>query len=88
MPETKVPAKPSEQRVTKETLIGELVAKHPNAAFVMLQYGLHCVGCHVSAYETIEQGCRGHGVPPDAIDALVEDLNAFINEELFGRTDA
>ncbi len=69
------------QYVTKEMLLGEVVAKHPKAAFVMLQYGLHCIGCHVSYYETIEQGCLGHGMPPHVMEEMLEDVNAFIAEE-------
>ncbi|MBN1275606.1 DUF1858 domain-containing protein [Candidatus Woesearchaeota archaeon] len=55
--------------------IGEAVNEHPGAARIMLSYGLHCVGCHVANWETIEQGCRGHGMPEEMIDELVEELN-------------
>ncbi len=84
--EKKQDVKPAEkpvpqQHVTKEMLLGEVVAKHPKAAFVMLQYGLHCIGCHVSYYETIEQGCLGHGMPPHVMEEMIEDVNAFIAEE-------
>jgi hybrid cluster-associated redox disulfide protein len=74
--------KPAEkQYVTKDTLLGDLVTKHPAAAFVMLQYGLHCIGCHVSVYETVEQGCQGHGMPPDVMDQMLKEINDFIAEE-------
>jgi len=69
------------QAVTKDTLLGEVVAKHPRAAFVMLQYGLHCIGCHVSVYETIEQGCAGHGMPKETMEEMIADVNAYIEEE-------
>jgi len=77
-------AKPK-QYVTKEMLLGEVVAQYPKAAFVMLQYGLHCIGCHVSAYETIEQGCAGHGMPPHVMEEMIEDLNEFIADEASGK---
>ncbi len=67
--------------VTKDTLLGEVVSKHPRSAFVMLQYGLHCIGCHVSVYETIEQGCMGHGMPKEVMEEMLADVNAFIAEE-------
>lgn len=79
--EAKPEEKPTTQYVTKDTLLGEVVAQHPRAAFVMLQYGLHCIGCHVSVYETIEQGCLGHGMPPDVMEEMLADVNAFIAEE-------
>jgi hybrid cluster-associated redox disulfide protein len=70
------------EHVTKDMLIGEVTQKHPKAAFVFMNYGLHCVGCHVSAYETIEQGAMGHGMPEETLDEMMEDLNAFIEDEL------
>ncbi len=71
-----------EQFVTRDMMIGDVVQEYPKAAFVMMQYGLHCIGCHVSAFETIEQGCLGHGMPPHVLDEMLEDVNAFIAEEL------
>jgi len=71
-----------EQYVTRDMMIGDVVQEYPKAAFVMIQYGLHCIGCHVSAYETIEQGCLGHGMPPHVLDEMLEDVNAFIAEEM------
>lgn len=71
---------PEKNPITRDSLIGDVVRRHPKAAFVMMQYGLHCVGCHVSAYETVEQGCLGHGMPEEELDAMLDDLNAFIAE--------
>lgn len=62
-------------------LLAEVVDKYPKAAFVFVQYGLHCVGCHVSAYETIEQGAGGHGMPPEVIEEMIADANEFIAED-------
>lgn len=70
-----------EKYVTRDTTIGEVVQRWPKSAFIMFEYGLHCVGCHVSAFETIEEGCKGHGMPEEVIDELVEELNKFIAEE-------
>ena len=74
--------------ITRDMLLGEVVAKHPNAAFVFMQYGLHCVGCVISEYETVEQGCRAHGIPDEVIDEMVADANLFIEEERATRPSA
>ncbi|MDP7180578.1 MAG: DUF1858 domain-containing protein [Candidatus Woesearchaeota archaeon] len=58
--------------ITKKILIGELVKNYPELVDTIMNHGLHCVGCHVSTWETLEQGASGHGVD---IDKLVEDLN-------------
>ena len=48
--------------IAREMTIGDVVKRFPQAAEVFLEYGLHCVGCHVSYWETIEEGARGHGM--------------------------
>ncbi|NMD14365.1 MAG: DUF1858 domain-containing protein, partial [Caldisericales bacterium] len=41
------------------------------------QFGLHCIGCHISAYESIKDGAAAHGVE---VEKLIEALNKAINE--------
>ncbi|MCX6707694.1 MAG: DUF1858 domain-containing protein [Candidatus Woesearchaeota archaeon] len=53
--------------------LGEVLQKHPESAEVMFKHGMHCIGCHISAYETIEQGAATHGI---SLKAFLEDLNA------------
>jgi len=65
-------AKNKTQEITKNMLIGDVIKKHPESVEVMLEHGIHCVGCHVATWETIEQGAAGHGVNADK---LVENLN-------------
>lgn len=66
--------------ITKEDLIGDVVAQHPKAAGVMLRYGLHCVGCHVSKHENIEQGATGHGMPPEMVEKMIAEINEVLNK--------
>ena len=66
--------------VVKTMKIGDLVQQHPEAVPILFRYGLHCVGCRVAAYETIEQGACAHGMPDDIIDRMVEDVNKAISE--------
>ncbi|MBT3405805.1 DUF1858 domain-containing protein [Candidatus Woesearchaeota archaeon] len=69
------------EEITKDTIIGDAVSKHHVAAMVMMKYGLHCIGCHVAAHETIEQGCKGHGMDDEAIEEMIEEINKVITEE-------
>ena len=62
-------------KITKNMTIGEVVSKHPQTAEIMLSFGLHCVGCHVAFWETIEQGAKGHGLPDKKIDEMVAKMN-------------
>ncbi len=64
-----------EQHVTKDMTMGEIIQKYPLAANVMQNYGLHCFGCHVNLFETLEQGCMGHGMSEDQMGSMLEELN-------------
>ncbi|MBI4150441.1 iron-sulfur cluster insertion protein ErpA [Candidatus Woesearchaeota archaeon] len=66
-----------DHRLIKPSMtIGEVVAKYPDAAEVMLSYGLHCIGCHVNPFESIEQGAMGHGMSEEEFENLMKDVNA------------
>ena len=61
--------------VTKGMSIGEVVQKHPETIPVFMQHGLHCLGCAIASFESIEQGAQAHGIDTDA---LVKGLNDAI----------
>ncbi len=58
--------------ITKDMTIEEVVDQYPESMMVFMKHGLHGVGCHVSAFESIEEGAVAHGIN---VDALVDDLN-------------
>ncbi|MFA5763279.1 MAG: DUF1858 domain-containing protein [archaeon] len=57
--------------ISKTMNMKEAIDKFPEVGPILAQAGLHCVGCHASAGETIEQGCSAHGLSDKAIDDLV-----------------
>lgn len=69
------------EKITKQTTLGELIQSYPAAVPVLLKWGLHCLGCPVSAMETIEQGALGHGLKEEEIEKLIEELNQAIKKE-------
>jgi hybrid cluster-associated redox disulfide protein len=68
-------------KISRDMSIGEVVQKYPSTAPIIMSYGLHCVGCHVAAWETLEQGCRGHGMPEEMIDEMIAEINEYLQEE-------
>ena len=72
---------PQTQPITLDMTIGQVVEKYPQASEVMLGYGLHCVGCAVNPYETIEQGALGHGMVKEMIDDMLKDLNFVVTKK-------
>jgi len=69
-----------EIEIAPQSNIRELVAALPIAAAVLERFGLHCAGCGVNKYETIEQGARAHGLRVEPIiAALVQArLSGFV----------
>ena len=59
--------------ITKNTKIGELLEIAPEKADILLEAGMHCLGCPASQAETLEEACDVHGIN---VDELVEQLNA------------
>ena len=68
-------------KVTKDMGLGEVVQKFPNAAPIFFKYGLHCVGCHAAAFETIEQGCKAHGMDDKKIEEMVKEINKVLEKK-------
>jgi len=56
----------------------ELLEKYPEAAEILSEKGMHCVGCPMAMQETLEQGVLAHGM--DA-DKLVKELNEKLNKK-------
>lgn len=67
--------------VTKDMIMGDIIGKYPVAVPILLNYGLHCVGCHVNAFETLEQGTAGHGMSQDEVDEMLKEVNEAIEED-------
>ena len=59
-------------KIEKTTTIAEILEKATEKADLLLEAGMHCLGCPASQMETIEEACEVHGI--DA-DELVEKLN-------------
>ena len=66
-------------QVTHETMIGELTQIDSNVAPLLLNIGMHCLGCPSSQMETIEEAAMVHGINPDE---LVSSINDFLAKDL------
>ena len=59
--------------IEKTTTIGKLLEEAPEKAEILLEAGMHCLGCPASQAETLEEACSVHGID---VDELVEKLNS------------
>lgn len=59
--------------IQKTTKIGELLEIAPEKANILLDAGMHCLGCPASQAETLEEACMVHGID---VEELLEKLNS------------
>ena len=62
-------------KVTKNTLIGDILDHDVNTAQFFFEIGMHCLGCPHSRGESIAEACTVHGT--DA-DELVKKINDYL----------
>ena len=60
-------------KIQKTTTIGEILQIAPEKADILLEMGMHCLGCPSSQMETIEEACEVHGID---VEEILEKLNA------------
>lgn len=59
-------------KITKNMNFSELIQKYPESAEVLMNEGMHCIGCMMASSETLEQGCLAHGLDTDKIVAKIQ----------------
>ena len=65
-------------KVTKESIIGDILDFDPGTAEFFFEIGMHCLGCPHSRGESVEDACAAHGT--DA-DALIAKINAYLESK-------
>ena len=70
----KVIAKRSSRKelFTKDMTLGEVLMKKPEAQAILFGFGMHCFGCPVTQFETIEEAAMVHDVD---LKLLLKKLN-------------
>ena len=58
--------------ISKEMLIGEILNVDQRVIPVLLNAGMHCLGCPSAQGESLEEACMVHGID---VDELVVALN-------------
>ena len=59
-------------KFSKDTKIGEIIEKAPEKVDLLLQVGMHCIGCPASQGETLEEACMIHGID---VNDVVDEPN-------------
>ena len=61
--------------ISKDMLIHDIIQVDTDIIPILIQAGMHCVGCPSAQGESLEEACMVHGIDVDA-------LTAFINKAL------
>ena len=63
--------------ITKATTMGEMLQYDMGIAYVLMEAGMHCVGCPSSIGDSLEEACMVHGLNADEVMANIQEyLNA------------
>ncbi len=62
--------------ITKQTTIGDMLEYDRSIAVVLMQSGMHCVGCPASVGESLEEACMVHGMDSDTVLAQIKEYLA------------
>ncbi len=60
--------------ITKDMTIGEILRVNPEVAPVLMEAGMHCLGCPSAQGETLEEAAMVHGMD---IDELMKQIAAM-----------
>ncbi len=61
-------------QITKEMTIGEILRTNPSVAPVLMEAGMHCLGCPSAQAESLEEAAMVHGMNIDDLMAKIAEL--------------
>lgn len=65
-------------KVTKDSIIGDILDHDIETARFFFEIGMHCLGCPASRGESIADACEVHGTNADE---LVEKINKYLESK-------
>ncbi len=65
-------------KVTKDMIIGEIILIDKGIIPILMNAGMHCIGCPSSQGETLEEACMVHGMD---VNALLNDINTYLESK-------
>lgn len=62
-------------QITKEMIIADVIRVDQGTVPILMQAGMHCIGCPSSQGESLEEACWVHGMD---VNELVSNLNEYL----------
>lgn len=60
--------------ITKDMTIGEILRTNPNVAPILMEAGMHCLGCPSAQAESLEEAAMVHGMDINDLMAKIAAL--------------
>ncbi len=60
--------------ITDEMTIGEIILANPEVAPILMESGMHCIGCPASQGETLAEAAMVHGLDYDYLLKKIKEL--------------
>ena len=63
-------------QANKDMTIAKLIEVNEGAAEILMNAGMHCLGCAMAHGENLEQACAVHGIDADALESKINEYLA------------
>ncbi len=63
-------------QITKDMIIADIIQVDANLVPILMNSGMHCIGCPSAQGESLEEAAMVHGID---VDQLVDVLNEYLN---------
>lgn len=61
--------------ITKQSIMGDMLEYDRGIAVILMEAGMHCVGCPASVGESLEEACQVHGID---CDEVLEKIKSYL----------
>ena len=68
-------------QITKNMMIGDILKINMGVVPILLNEGMHCIGCPASQGESLEEACMVHGIDADALTVKLNEFLANVENE-------
>jgi hybrid cluster-associated redox disulfide protein len=68
------------QIITKNMKIQDIIEKYPKTIEILINSGIHCLGCHASYFETLGEGFKLHNITDKEINKILKRMNNLIKK--------
>lgn len=65
-------------KVTKDMIIADILKLDRGTVPILLNIGMHCLGCPSSSGESLEDACAIHGID---VNQIVKELNDYLESK-------